>query len=48
MLSSDDYGSFVPQFCVTFGLLLGLASIGVVIYFIFRHNSERQLTPTLS
>jgi uncharacterized membrane protein len=30
----DDYDSFVPQLSVTVGLLLGLASIGVLIYFI--------------
>ncbi|NHC37407.1 DUF2254 domain-containing protein [Scytonema millei] len=30
----DDYDSFVPQLAVTVGLLLGLASIGVLIYFI--------------
>lgn len=32
--SGDDYDSFVPQLSVTVGLLLGLASIGVLIYFI--------------
>ena len=30
----DDYSSFVPQLSVTVGLLLALASIGVLIYFI--------------
>lgn len=30
----DDYDSFVPQLAVTVGLLLALASIGVLIFFI--------------
>ncbi|HEY9769037.1 MAG TPA: DUF2254 domain-containing protein [Coleofasciculaceae cyanobacterium] len=30
----DDYNSFVPQLSVTVGLLLAIASIGVLIYFI--------------
>lgn len=40
----DDYDSFVPQLSVTVGLLLALASIGVLIYFIHHASTIIQVS----
>ena len=40
----DDYDSFVPQLAVTVGLLLALASIGVLIYFIHHASTIIQVS----
>jgi len=40
----DDYSSFVPQLSVTVGLLLALASIGVLIYFIHHASTIIQVS----
>jgi uncharacterized membrane protein len=40
----DDYDSFVPQLAVTVGLLLAIASIGVLIYFIHHASSIIQVS----
>ncbi|MBE9130208.1 MULTISPECIES: DUF2254 domain-containing protein [unclassified Coleofasciculus] len=38
----DDYNVFVPQISVTVGILLGIASIGVLIYFIHHASTSIQ------
>ncbi|OWY63791.1 hypothetical protein B7486_51010 [cyanobacterium TDX16] len=40
----DDYSFFVPQLSVTVGLLLALASIGVLIYFIHHASTIIQVS----
>jgi uncharacterized membrane protein len=44
----EDYNSFVPQLAVTVGLLLALASIGVLIYFIHHASSIIQVSHVIS
>lgn len=44
----DDYDSFVPQLSVTVGLLLGLASIAVLIYFIHHAATIIQVSHIIS
>ncbi len=39
----DDYGVFVPQIAVTVGILLAIASIGVLIYFIHHASVSIQV-----
>jgi uncharacterized membrane protein len=44
----DDYDSFVPQLAVTVGLLLALASIGVLIYFIHHASTIIQVSHVIA
>ncbi|MEN9518252.1 MAG: hypothetical protein RLZZ381_840 [Cyanobacteriota bacterium] len=44
----DDYDSFVPQLSVTVGLLLAIASIGVLIYFIHHATTIIQVSHVIS
>jgi uncharacterized membrane protein len=44
----DDYNSFVPQLAVTVGLLLALASIGVLIYFIHHASTIIQVSHVIA
>ncbi|MGL5876974.1 MAG: DUF2254 domain-containing protein, partial [Xenococcaceae cyanobacterium] len=44
----DDYNSFVPQLSVTVGLLLAIASIGVLIYFIHHASTIIQVSHVIS
>lgn len=44
----DDYDSFVPQLSVTVGLILAIASIGVLIYFIHHASSIIQVSHVIS
>jgi uncharacterized membrane protein len=44
----EGYSSFVPQLAVTVGLLLALASIGVLIYFIHHASSIIQVSHVIS
>jgi uncharacterized membrane protein len=44
----DDYSSFVPQLSVTIGLLLAIASIGVLIYFIHHASTIIQVSHVIS
>jgi uncharacterized membrane protein len=44
----DDYDSFVPQLSVTFGLLLAIASIGVLIYFIHHASTIIQVSHVIA
>jgi uncharacterized membrane protein len=44
----DDYDSFVPQLAVTVGLLLAIASIGVLIYFIHHASTIIQVSHVIA
>lgn len=44
----DDYDSFVPQLAVTVGLVLAIASIGVLIYFIHHASTIIQVSHVIS
>jgi uncharacterized membrane protein len=44
----DDYNFFVPQLAVTVGLLLAIASIGVLIYFIHHASTIIQVSHVIS
>jgi uncharacterized membrane protein len=44
----DDYDSFVPQLSVTVGLILAIASIGVLIYFIHHATTIIQVSHVIS
>ncbi|NJO95603.1 MAG: DUF2254 domain-containing protein [Pleurocapsa sp. CRU_1_2] len=44
----DDYDSFVPQLSVTVGLLLAIASIGVLIYFIHHASTIIQVSHVIA
>jgi uncharacterized membrane protein len=44
----DDYDSFVPQLSVTVGLILAIASIGVLIYFIHHASTIIQVSHVIS
>ncbi|MBD2039311.1 DUF2254 domain-containing protein [Microcoleus sp. FACHB-672] len=41
-IRGDDYNLFVPQIAVTFGIVLAIASIGVLIYFIHHASTSIQ------
>jgi uncharacterized membrane protein len=44
----DDYNSFIPQLAVTVGLLLAIASIGVLIYFIHHASTIIQVSHVIA
>ena len=44
----DNYNAFVPQMSVTFGMLLALTSIGVLIYFIHHASTIIQASHIIS
>jgi uncharacterized membrane protein len=44
----DDYDSFVPQLSVTVGLLLAIASIGILIYFIHHASTIIQVSHVIA
>jgi uncharacterized membrane protein len=45
---NDDYGNFVPAVSVVAGLLLGVMSLGVLIYFIHHTSTSIQATQVIA